>query len=294
MGQYSIKELEKLSGIKAHTIRIWEKRHHIVDPQRTDTNIRLYSDDDLKKIINVSLLNNFGIKISRIADMSHDEMNSKILELSEQKSEATIFIDQLIVAMVDLDEDKFEKTLSNLILRFGFERTITDIVYPFMEKIGVLWQTEKVTPAQEHFISHLIRQKIIVAIDSLVVTPSIPKKVLLFLPENEWHELGLLFFHYIVRKTGFKTYYLGQSVPFQDVISVVHTHNPEIIITSVISSPFGIRVEEYLNKLADTFHDKKVLVSGYQTRSLDKKTFKNIQIFHNALDLKPLLSEASI
>ncbi|MCU0397661.1 MAG: MerR family transcriptional regulator [Cyclobacteriaceae bacterium] len=290
MGQYSIKELEKLSGIKAHTIRIWEKRHHIVEPQRTDTNIRLYSDDDLKRIINVSLLNNLGIKISRIADMSHEEMNKKILELSEQKNEATIFIDQLILAMVDLDEDKFEKILSNLILRFGFERTITEIVYPFMEKIGVLWQTENVTPAQEHFISHLIRQKIIVAIDGLTTAPVTGKKALLFLPENEWHELGLLFFHYIVRKAGFKTYYLGQSVPFQDVVSVVNTHNPDIIITSLISSPFGTRVQDYLNRLSEAFPDKKVFASGYQIRHFEIKNFKNIQIFHNALNLKDLLA----
>ncbi|MCU0357730.1 MAG: MerR family transcriptional regulator [Cyclobacteriaceae bacterium] len=292
MGQYSIKELEKLSGIKAHTIRIWEKRHHIVEPQRTDTNIRLYSDDDLKRIINVSLLNNFGIKISRIADMSQDEMNQKILELSEQKSEASIFIDQLIVAMVDLDEEKYEKTLSNLILRFGFERTITEIVYPFMEKIGVLWQTENVTPAQEHFISHLIRQKIIVAIDGLPSNIHADKRVLLYLPENEWHELGLLFFHYITKKSGFRTYYLGQSVPFADVKSVVETHNPDIIITSLISSPFGTRVQDYLNKLAENFPDKKVFVSGYQMRALNIQSFKNIQIFHNTLNLRDLL-EAS-
>lgn len=291
MGQYSIKELEKLSGIKAHTIRIWEKRHQIVEPKRTDTNIRLYSDNDLKKIINVSLLNNYGIKISRIADMSQEEINQRILELSEQKSEAAIFIDQLIIGMVDLDEARFEKTLSNLILRFGFERTITEIVYPFMEKIGVLWQTEKITPAQEHFISHLVRQKIIVAIDGLSSQAVRPEKVMLFLPENEWHELGLLFSHYLVRKAGYKTYYLGQSVPLPDVISVVNTHQPDILITSIISSPFGSRVEDYLNKLSQTFPDKKILVSGYQTRGLGEKKFKNIEIFANALNLSDLLAK---
>ncbi|MBX2954836.1 MAG: MerR family transcriptional regulator [Cyclobacteriaceae bacterium] len=290
MGQYSIKELEKLSGIKAHTIRIWEKRHHIVEPQRTDTNIRLYSDADLKKIINVSLLNTNGIKISHIADMTLEEINGKILELSEHNTDTVIFIDQLIVAMVDLDEGKFEKLLSGLILRFGFERTVVEIIYPFMEKIGVLWQTENVTPAQEHFISHLIRQKLIVAIDGLSVIPTIPKRVLLYLPENEWHELGLLFYHYIVRKAGYKTIYLGQSVPFKDVISVSEAQQPHIIITSIISSPFGTKVEEYLRQLATAFPAKKVLVSGYQTRHLEKNNFKNIEIFRNVLDLKQLLS----
>ena len=290
MGQYSIKELEKLSGIKAHTIRIWEKRHHIVEPGRTDTNIRLYSDEDLKKIINVSLLNNHGIKISRIADMTHEEINRKIVELSEQKSDTTIFIDQLIVAMVDLDEERFEKVLSSLFLRFGFEKTITDIVYPFMEKIGVLWQTENITPAQEHFISHLIRQKLIVAIDGLSTKPNRTERILLVLPENEWHELGLLFFHYLVRKDGYKTIYLGQSVPMKDVVSVVNVHQPDILITSIISSPFGIKIDDFLNQLSDTFPTQRVLVSGYQTRFLKRKNFKNIEIFHNALDLKALLA----
>ncbi len=292
MGQYSIKELEKLSGIKAHTIRIWEKRHRIVEPQRTDTNIRLYSDDDLKKIINVSMLNTNGIKISHIADMTAEQINGKILEFSEQKSDTAIFIDQLIVAMVDLDEEKFEKVLSGLILRFGFEHTVTNIIYPFMEKIGVLWLTENVTPAQEHFISHLIRQKLIVAIDGLSVVPTIPKRVLLYLPENEWHELGILFFHYVVRKSGFKTFYLGQSVPFKDVISVSATQKPDIIITSLISSPFGTKVEEYLRQLATAFPNKKILVSGYQTRHMERNFFENIEIFRNVLDLKQLLSIA--
>jgi len=292
MGQYSIKELEKLSGIKAHTIRIWEKRHNIVDPQRTDTNIRFYSDNDLVKIINVSMLNTHGIKISRIADMSQDEIKHKVLELSEQKTDASIFIDQLIVAMVDMDEDRFEKSLSGMILRFGFERTIIEIVYPFMEKIGILWRTENISPAQEHFISHLIRQKIIVAIDGLSVPVRHSEKVLIYLPENEWHELGLLFFHYVVRNSGYKTYYLGQSVPFKDVVSVMETHQADIIITSLISSPFGVKVQDYLNQLADAFPTKKIFASGYQTRSLQQKNFKNIQIFHNALELKDLLARA--
>ena len=130
MGKYSIKELEQLSGIKAHTIRIWEKRHKIITPSRTNTNIRYYSDDDLKKIINVSLLNNSGIKISKIADMTLEDMYSRVMEISELKNDAAIHIDQLVVAMIDMEEEAFEKTLSNLILRHGFEKTITEIVYP--------------------------------------------------------------------------------------------------------------------------------------------------------------------
>jgi DNA-binding transcriptional MerR regulator len=135
MGQYSIKELEQLSGIKAHTIRIWEKRHKIIEPSRTATNIRYYSDLDLKKIINVSLLNTYGIKISKIADMSLDDVNKKVLEISELQNDKGVHIDQMVIAMIDMEEELFEKILNNLILRFGFEKTITEIIYPFLEKI---------------------------------------------------------------------------------------------------------------------------------------------------------------
>ncbi|MCB0491435.1 MAG: MerR family transcriptional regulator [Cyclobacteriaceae bacterium] len=236
MGSYSIKELETLSGIKAHTIRIWEKRHNIIAPKRTTTNIRYYSDDDLKKIINVSLLNNSGLKISKIARMTDPELNSEIVQLAESKSEASIFIDQLVVCMIDMEEEQFEKLLSHLIMKFGFERTITEIVYPFLEKIGILWQTGNITPAQEHFISNLVRQKIIVAIDSLPFPKPNAIKVVLFLPENELHEIGLLFYHYLVRACGYKTFYLGQHLPYDDLKQVCAKHEPAIIITSIIAS----------------------------------------------------------
>ena len=159
MGNYSIRELEKLSGIKAHTIRIWEKRHQIIAPKRTDTNIRYYSDDDLKKILNVSILNNNGYKISHIAGLSREEMTEAVTKLAEEKTDTNLFIDQLTVCMIDYDEIGFEKKLAGFILKLGFERTILEILYPFLTKIGVLWLSSNITPIQEHFISNLIRQK---------------------------------------------------------------------------------------------------------------------------------------
>jgi DNA-binding transcriptional MerR regulator len=288
MGKYSIKELEQLSGIKAHTIRIWEKRHKIIEPQRTATNIRFYSDEDLKKIINVSLLNSHGLKISKIADMSFDEINRKILEMSETQSEASLFIDQLVVAMVDMEEDRFEKILSTMAIRFGFERTITEVVYPFLEKIGVLWQTKNINPAQEHFISNLIRQKLIVAIDSLPMTSPSAKRALLFLPENEWHEIGLLFCHYLTRKAGYKTFYLGQNVPHEDLLKIVAIHKPNLLVTYITSSPYG-GAESYLTKLQKALPNQSILASGYQTSKILQKNIPNVQLFHNALKYKELI-----
>jgi DNA-binding transcriptional MerR regulator len=288
MGKYSIKELEKLSGIKAHTIRIWEKRHNIIEPSRTDTNIRFYTDEDLKKIINVSMLNNHGIKISRIANMSTDELNKRILELIDSKYESAVHIDQLVIAMIDMEEELFEKTLNTLILRYGFEKTITEIIYPFLEKIGILWQTQNITPAHEHFISNLIRQKIIVAIDGLPIPSKEVDRILLFLPEGELHELGLLFFHYLTRKKGYRSYYLGQNVPYEDVLQIYQTIKPTVILTSIIS-PLSISVEDYLKKISQDFPAVSILASGAQTAHLNGQNIHTVRIFGTALELNNLI-----
>ena len=288
MGQYSIKELEQLSGIKAHTIRIWEKRHKIIEPSRTATNIRYYSDLDLKKIINVSLLNTYGIKISKIADMSLDDVNKKVLEISELQNDKGVHIDQMVIAMIDMEEELFEKILNNLILRFGFEKTITEIIYPFLEKIGILWQTQNITPAHEHFISNLIRQKIIVAIDGLPIPPKNSKKILLFLPEGEMHELGLLFYHFLIRKSGYRTYYLGQNVPHEDLISVYKVHQPDFMLTSITSN-LTVSIEKYLEQLTNDFGQTKILASGYQVQKFNGCKNGNIQTFSTALELSKFI-----
>ena len=282
MGQYSIKELEQLSGIKAHTIRIWEKRHKIIEPSRTSTNIRYYSDLDLKKIINVSLLNTYGLRISKIAHMSLDDMNKKVLEISEIENS---HIDRLVIAMVDMDEELFEKILGGLIRQFGFEKTVTEIIYPFLEKIGILWQTQNITPAHEHFISNLIRQKIVVAIDGLPIPPKTSSRILLFLPEGEMHELGLLFYHFLVRKSGYRCYYLGQNVPHEDLVSVYKVHQPQMMVTSITSN-LQIPVETYFERLSNDFGGTKILASGYQTQKLAGLQMRNVQTFTTALELK--------
>lgn len=150
MGNYSIKELEKLSGIKAHTIRIWEKRYGVVQPSRTNTNIRYYTDADLRKIINVALLNNHGVKISKIAGLSVEELNRRVQELTDEQPEASAHIDQLVVSMISLEEEQFDKALSHLVLRYGIEYTMTEVVYPFLHKIGVLWQTGNIKIGRAH------------------------------------------------------------------------------------------------------------------------------------------------
>lgn len=289
MGKYSIKELEKLSGIKAHTIRIWEKRHHLVEPRRTPTNIRYYSDEDLKKIINVSLLNTHGVKISKIVDLTVDEINQKVVELSESQNSIEIYIDQLVLSMIDMEEEHFEEILSSLIVKLGFERTIIEIVYPFLEKIGILWLSNNITPAQEHFITNLIRQKIIVATDALPLAPKTAKRVLLFLPENELHELGLLFYHYIAKNQGFRTYYLGQTVPYKDLLYVSEVHCPDVIISAFTTVPTVNALAGFLNRMSADFASAKIFVSGYVLKKAKVDPHQNIEVFHNALMLRNML-----
>mgnify|MGYP002778185531 CR=1 FL=1 len=289
MGKYSIKELEQLSGIKAHTIRIWEKRHRLIEPARTQTNIRYYSDEDLKKIINVSVLNNNGVKISKIVGLSYDEIVRKVAELSRSYENTDVFIDQLVVAMIDMEEERFEKIISELTLKFGFERTVIEIIYPFLEKIGVLWQTGNISPAQEHFITHLIRQKIMVAIDALPLAPKTARKVLLYLPENELHELGLLFYHYVTKRDGYRTYYLGQTVPYNDVKSVCEVHQPDFVVSAFTSSPTPGNVQAYVNRMCADLPKTQVLASGQSLKKANISKPSNFHIFYNALGLRDLM-----
>jgi DNA-binding transcriptional MerR regulator len=291
MGKYSIKELERLSGIRAHTIRIWEKRHKLISPQRTQTNIRYYSDDDLKKIINVAVLNNNGVKISKIAGLSIDEINGQVAQLSETKDSIDIYIEQLIMATIDMEEAMFGDLIGKFSLKLGFERTLLEIIYPFLEKIGVLWLTNNITPAQEHFISNLIRNKLIVAIENLPLPRNDSRKVVLFLPENELHEISLLFFCFLCKKAGLRTYYLGQTVPYASLKSVYEAHQPDIIISAFTTHPHAQNLQSYVDKLSADFFNASIFVTGYM---LTKKAIsypKNVKWFANAQELKELVTK---
>ena len=293
MANYSIKELERLSGIKAHTIRIWEKRYKIISPQRRSGNIRTYSDAEFRKILNVAMLNSQGMKISRIAALSDDEINKLILAASHTSSDKSVYIDQLVVAMVGLDEESFDGVLSTVVAKIGFEKAIMEVVYPFLEKIGVLWQAGSISPAHEHFISSLVRQKIIAAVDALPIPSAKAKRAILFLPEGELHELGLMFLHFMVRSRGFKTYYLGPSVPYQDLKAVFHVHHPQLLITSITSYPLSRQLEKFLKSLASDFPEALIIASGLQIRRTAFHVPPNVRLFYTVAEVPALLASAS-
>jgi len=263
MAKYSIKELENLSGIKAHTLRIWEKRYNIITPHRTETNIRYYQDADLKQLLNIAILNRHGMKISEIAHLSKEQLNEKVINIAHETSSIESQIENLIIAMIDLDESKFDQVLSRFIMHEGFEKTVIKVIFPFFEKIGLLWQTGNINPAHEHFVSNLFRQKLMVAIDNLVISDKqLAKKFILFLPEGEYHELGLLFYNYLIKRNGHLVYYLGSSVPFGDIIETSKIVRPDYLFTAMVSSLQGDSSTEFMKKLSQAFPFQSIFITG--------------------------------
>tara|TARA_B100000965_G_C19597780_1_gene761018 strand:+ start:268 stop:1134 length:867 start_codon:yes stop_codon:yes gene_type:complete len=256
MAHYSIKELEKFSGIKAHTLRIWEKRYELLKPQRTDTNIRYYCDSDLKRLLNVALLSNSGKKISQIAKLSDQELFEEVKNIDQENVEVEKRITTLITAMIDFNEDEFSDYFNLCVKEIGFEKTLVNVIHPFLEKVGILWLSDEIQPGQEHFVSNLIRNKIIAAIDNLA-KPVENTTAILYLPEGEYHEIGLLYFYYLLKKKGIRVYYLGQSVPANQVKTLSEHISPDYIITYSII----LRIEElktHVNEMS-TYLAKEVI-----------------------------------
>lgn len=283
MGTYSIKDLEQISGIKAHTIRIWEQRYELLTPERTDTNIRKYGDSELVRLLNVSLLQKAGHKISKIAKLNEEEIKAAVRKISYSELKTEASIQELVIAMTDFDEGRIQAVIDNNIASLGVDETMQQIIYPFLIRIGVLWLTGYVNPAQEHFVSCLIRQKIIANTDKLPLASVDKTKVVLFLPENETHELALLYTNFLLKNRGFQTLYLGQSVPFDALVETYKSESPEVIICSITIQQPSVHLQGYIYMLGKNLKDSKVFISGRQVLEEAGKLElpENIQIIHS-------------
>ncbi len=292
MAFYSIKDLEKISGIKAHTIRIWERRYNLIEPQRTTTNIRYYNDDDLKRILNVSILNQNGFKISKIAKMDDAQLRERVIDLCLDTRNTDVQVESLLVAMLEMNESKFTNVLTNSIIKLGFEATVETILFPFLDRIGILWQAGTINPAQEHFISNLIRQKLIVAIDNEMQNfiPKSDKKIVFFLPENELHEIGLLFYSLIARKEGFSVIYLGASVPIDDLKVVFDVRNANAMFTSFVSSRKKDEIEQLMKEIELSVPAVPTFVMGLQIKELKPVLPKQFKTIGSAQEFKAKLA----
>lgn len=250
---FSIKDLENLTGIKAHTIRIWEKRYGLLTPNRSDTNIRNYGTLSLQKLLNISYLNNNGIKISKIAELKEDEINVKVREIASRSKIEDHSINALKMAMINFDQILFYKTYNNLLDKKSFSEIFYTVFIPLLNDIGLLWQTNTITPAHEHFLSVHIKQKILLNIEKLQSLEPKPatKTYVLYLPENEIHDIGLLFVNYQLRSKGYHTIFLGESVPMGSLTDLLNFFNAITFVSYFTVYPEAENVLDYIGKFKD-------------------------------------------
>jgi DNA-binding transcriptional MerR regulator len=271
MNVFSIKDLENLSGIKAHTIRVWEQRYSFLKPARTSTNIRYYTSNELRIVLNTALLNKYGYKISHIDKMNEREMQQKIKALTHVQAQNEKLINELIQYMIDLDIDKFEKTLEDYITAKGIDKTIVQLIFPYLERVGILWMASYIHPAQEHLVTNIIRQKLIAGIDNSQTRIACNKTILLFLPEGELHELGLLYTYYLLKKHGARTLYLGANVPFKDVQFVYASKKPDYLYTHLTSVTGGFDMEKFVRQINKDMPSAPLVISGQLAQRHIKK-----------------------
>lgn len=287
---FSIKDLENLSGIKAHTIRIWEKRYNILEPMRTDTNIRLYDLGSLQKLLNITLLHDYGYKISKIASYPEDQIPLLVREIISEKSAKNHAISAFKMAMMNFDQELFFTTYAQLLSEKSFKEIFYQVFIPLMTELGLLWQSETITPAHEHFISYLIKQKLLINTEKLqVLRPTKTEKVfVLSLPMNELHELGLMYLNYETLLRGYKTIYLGESMPIENLRDLKKHFGSIVFVSYLTIQPDKDSVNEYVNQMIQELIDEntELWYVGRMTEFINTDGFSDkIKVFNSITNL---------
>lgn len=286
---FSIKDLENLTGIKAHTIRIWEKRYNLLSPNRSDTNIRNYSLASFQKLLNISYLNNNGIKISKIANLTEDEIPAKVREIASRAKIENHAINALKMAMMNFDQVLFYNTYNNLIEKKTFSEIFYNVFLPLLNEIGLLWQTNTITPAHEHFLSVHIKQKILINIERLqsLEPKPISKTFVLFLPDNEIHDIGLLFINYKLRSKGYHTIFLGESVPMDSLKDLLEFFNDVTFISYFTVYPEAQDIPSYVDKFNELLLNKentKLFLLGKKLSGIDITLLPEKVVIFNSIE----------
>lgn len=280
---FSIRDLENLSGIKAHTIRIWEKRYNLLSPERTTTNIRTYSLQSLQKLLNITLLYNNGLKISKIAKLNEAEIPVKVQEIVAVENSQNHILNAFKMAMINFNQTRFAITYNGLLAEHSFRDIFKNYFIPLLHELGLLWQTDTITPAHEHFITGLIKQKIQVNIEKLQLNEPTKKDktFVLYLPENEIHEIGLLYLNYEVTLNGYQSIYLGQSIPLENLEELKGFVKNIFFISYFTVAPSKNKIDKYIEDLSQVIQsDCEVWLLGRQTQYIDSETLApNIKIF---------------
>ncbi len=288
--EFTIKDLENLSGIKAHTIRIWEKRYQLLQPKRTSGNIRFYDTDNLQKLLNVALLNKNNYKISKIADLSEESIVLIARELANKSAFVDNAVNSFMLSMFSFDQVSFNQTYNQLLINKTFRQVFKEVFIPFLNHIGLMWQTNTLTPAHEHFISNLISQKIQIQIEKIQQSMLLDSEVVyvLFLPENEIHELGLMYLNYELSLRSKRTIYLGQSIPLDNLNTLISKFDSIHFISSFTVAPLESKMINYLSDLDILLKDSKhqLSVFGVKVKSVDNELFtSNFSFYPGLIDM---------
>lgn len=293
MSTYSVAQVESITGISSHKLRIWERRYDFLLPKRTPSNIRYYTDYDLRMLINIGVLTRHGYRISTVGKLTNAEISDKVVALlNDTAGEDEDEIASLIISTINLDEELFNQVYQRQLIRNGFIKTVTNLFYPFLIRVGVLWSASKIIPAQEHFISNLIRQKIISAIDALPSAPSGAKKLVMFLFQGESHELSLLLASFMAKSVGWRVYYLGQNVPVDNVISTCEQSDIDLMVT-MVTTPRVKDIDGLAKKLIESTGIPLVL-SGIQNNINELLKLKGILYVKNPDEMMSLLKSKSV
>ena len=288
---FSIKDLENLSGIKAHTIRIWEKRYNILEPMRSETNIRFYDIKNLQKLLNIVLLHNYGYKISKISTLSSEEFNKLANDIISEKSAKNHAISTFKIAMMNFDQTLFFNTYNKLLSEKSFKEVFYSVFIPLMQELGFLWQTDTISPAHEHFITYLIKQKLLINTEKVqTLTPTRQDKVfVLFLPSNEIHELGIMYLNYEILLHGYQTIYLGESIPIDSLLDLKSAFEKITFVSYFTVEPNKEILEDYIDEMYQKLikdSNNEMLLLGRMTAEIkDKNKYKNINIYNSIDDL---------
>ncbi|WP_344974960.1 MerR family transcriptional regulator [Compostibacter hankyongensis] len=286
---YTIRELECLSGIKAHTIRMWEQRYGLLKPQRSHTNIRSYDCAELKRLLNIALLNRNGYRISDIHRMDEADLHASILSLFRSDARCECRITRLMQLMLDLQAEQFEKTLEADIRKNGLQDCLTEVIFPFLQRMDVLWSTDHINAAQDRLVTNIVRQKLIAGIEKAGSCCAGPETAtaLLFLPEGEFHELGLLYLCYLLKRQGHNVLYLGANIPLGDVNAFLVKRPADYLCLHLTSTLPAGRFEEFLRQLNARFKGKKIMLCGplVSRHHVKAGRFPNIQISRSAAEI---------
>ena len=288
---FSIKDLENLSGIKAHTIRIWEKRYNVLEPMRSDTNIRYYNLVNLQKLLNITLLHDYGYKISRIAKYSNEEIPEIVREIVSEISVKSHAISCFKMAMLNFDQSLFFSTYNTLLSHKTFREVFYDVFIPLLNEIGLLWQSDTIKPAHEHFIYYLIKQKLLINTEKLqILKPTNDEKVfVLYLPSNEIHELGLMYLNYEILHHGYRSIYLGESIPLDNLSDMKKYFNKITYISYLTVEPNKDKINPYITSVNNEIlndENTELWLLGRMVDFIDPKNISDkTRIFRSISDL---------